>query len=389
METSYSNQLVERNRVYIFDTTLRDGEQSAFCTMYKDEKIEVAKKLEELGVDVIEAGFAASRQSDLEIISEISSIVKKPYLCSLARCKKGDIDLAYGALKNYNKRMIHIFIPTSEVQVFGKMKKDYETIEKMVGSSIRYATRYFDKIEFSCEDATRTKMEVLKKIYGIAIDNGATIINIPDTVGQTYPQEYFEIVKELTDFANSKNQKIITSVHCHNDLGLSTINSLYGISGGARQVECTINGIGERAGNCSLQEIIAHEKYRGNFYTNINSKGIKGISRIVEEYTGTERVISPLGRAAFSHKAGIHQHGVAMEKTSYEILNAEEFGMESEIVIGPHSGYHGVMRKAEELGFKIEKEQAEMVLSVVAERVKNRKQKNFTDADLEKIMLGV
>ncbi len=390
MEYTTSNTLDERKTIRIFDTTLRDGEQSALCTMFLREKLDIAKKLEKIGVDIIEAGFAASSRENFETIQKISESVKKPHVCSLARCKPGDIQAAYDSLKKYDKRMIHLFMPTSEIQVFEKMGKDYTQIEKMVKESLKMARDYFAVIEFSCEDATRTPIEVLKNIYGIAIGGGVETINIPDTAGVCYPEGYGHLIWELTQFAKAINPKVKTSVHCHNDLGLAGINSFYGVINGAEQVECTVNGIGERAGNCAMEQIMAHEGRTKMFRTNLKPQLIKKLSDMVNEATGTRNDFVPItGTAAFSHKAGIHQHGVIVNSKTYESLDATQFGRKTEIIIGPHSGHHGIIAKGRELGIEVDQTQAIKILAYVSEEVRLEKRKRFTDKDVREIILQI
>ncbi len=390
MDYTNSNPLVERKPISVFDTTLRDGEQSALCTMYLRDKLKIAEKLEEIGADVIEAGFAGSNRQNFETIQEICKVVRRPYVCSLARCKGEDIESAYESMKDYSRRMIHLFMPTSEVQVFDKMKKDYDTIEKMILESVRIAKGLFRRVELSCEDATRTPLEVLKRIYGMAVSEGVNVVNIPDTAGVSYPEEFGRLVKQITEFVKSINPEVITSVHCHNDLDLATINSLYGISNGAKQVECTINGIGERAGNCKLEVIVAHEIFKGKFNTRLRGELIWRISQMVSKATETRNDFAPVtGTCAFSHKAGIHQHGVIANSKTYEgAVHAGSVGRETEIVLGPHSGYHGVHEKAKKLlGIEVTREQAQRVIDIITEEVSQEKKRVFSDEYAKKIVL--
>jgi 2-isopropylmalate synthase len=380
---SSSDTTCNRKRVYIFDTTLRDGEQSPGCTLYPSQKIEFAKKLEQLGVDVIEAGFAASRQSDRETIGKICRVVQSPYVCSLSRCVRSDVDAAYEAMRNYDKRRIHLFMPTSKIQVYDKMGKTYETIKKDIFETIRYARDFFQNIEFSCEDATRTELPLLEEIYSEAVRLGICVANIPDTVGTCYPEDYGKLVERITHAVKQINPNAITSLHCHDDLGTATINSVYGIRNGAEQVECTISGIGERAGNCALEQIVAHEKFLREFRTQIISEKIWEIASILRNFTGVRNDFAPIsGSYSFAHKAGIHQHGVAKAMGCYEIFTPEEFGRETKLIIGPHSGWHGVIAQAKKLGHNIDKEAAEKILRRVASAVFEERQREFTDADI-------
>jgi 2-isopropylmalate synthase len=387
MDPSYSNKLDERKRVFVFDTTLRDGEQSPGCTLYQDEKIRLAVELERLGVDVIEAGFAASRQTDRETIQKICRKVNRLYIGSLSRCVKGDIDAAYEAMKEYPKRRIHVFMPTSKIQVYDKMGKNYEVIKKNIFESVDYARNFFENMEFSCEDATRTEPSLLDEIYSRVVELGVNTVNIPDTVGASYPEDFGKLVRRINENIKGINPEAKVSIHCHNDLGFATVNSIYGILNGAEQVECTINGIGERAGNCALEQIVAHERFSNKFQTKINSANIGKVSRILKEMTGVRNDFAPIsGAHAFSHKAGIHQHGEAKAKGCYEIFTPEEFGRESKLIIGPHSGVHGVIAHAKKMSFEITKDHAERVLQRVSELVRKREKKDFSDEDIARFI---
>ena len=386
---SYSkNYAANGKTIRLFDTTLRDGEQGAYCTMYTSEKVEIAKQLEKINVDVIEAGFAVSSRENFETMQQVSRAVKKPYLCGLARGMKGDIDATYQAYKDYEKRMIHIFVPASK-EIAAKLKKSDDELVRMVASSVDYAKKYFRIVEFTPEDAARADFKMLEKVCRAALNEGASIIDIADTVGCAYPNEFGKLIARTKDFAKSINPDAIVSVHCHNDSGMALANSLAAIENGAEQVECTINGIGERAGNCALEQIIAWSVARPDFFTtNADSKEIYKASKMVEEATGTRNDFAPVvGKSVFLHKSGIHQHGITNNKNSYETLDAEKFGRKSELVVGPHSGYHGVMAKAAEFGFNITKETALKVIEKVGEIVRNRKQRIFSDEDIKKIIL--
>ena len=383
--TNYVQNIARTIR--IFDTTLRDGEQGAYCTMYTSEKIEIAKQLEKINVDVIEAGFAVSSKENFETMQKVSRAVKKPYLCGLARGIKGDIDATYQAYKDYEKRMIHIFVPVSKA-IAAKLKKSDDELVRMAAFSVNYAKKYFDTVEFTPEDAARADFEMLEKVCRAVLNEGVSIIDIADTVSCAYPNKFGKLIARTKDFARSINPDVIIGVHCHNDLGLALANSLSAIENGAEQVECTINGIGERAGNCALEQIIAWSIARPDFFTtNANPKEIYKASELVAKATGTRNDFAPVvGKAVFSHKAGIHQHGITNNKNSYEFLDAEKFGRKSELVVGPHSGYHGVMAKASELGFSITKEEAYEVIAQVSELVRKKVQKRFSDDDLIKIL---
>jgi len=379
----------EPKNILIMDTTLRDGEQNSLCTMYPDEKIEVARVLEKMNVDIIEAGFAASN-GNYEVMREMSRTVKGPYLCGLSRAVKEDIDLTYQAYRNYEKRMVHIFVPTSKVQVAAKMKKSEEELVEMAASAVRYAKKYFEVVEFTAEDSTRSDFKLLKKIYKEALKEGASVINVADTVGCAYPEEFGSLVCKVSKFVKGLNKDARVSVHCHNDLGMATANTLYAIENGAEQVECTIYGIGERAGNCALEQIVAWSLHKGNFRTNIDPSKIYEAAQLIERVTEFRNDSAPIvGRSAFSHKSGIHQHGVVNNRGSYETVDPEVFGRKSEIVIGPHSGYHGIMAKAKEVGYMIDKERAKSIITEISGMVERGIKKSFSDKDLREMFESV
>ena len=285
--------------------------------------------------------------------------------------------------------MIHLFLPTSEIQVSAKMKKTDDELIKITRSSVTYARSFFDKVEFTAEDAVRSNWDFLKRVYFEAINSGATIINVADTVGYAETEEFGRLVKNVAGYVKIINPNVEISIHCHNDLGLAVANTIAGIKNGAQQVEVTINGLGERAGNCSLEQIVAFSKvHPESFSTNVLSGEIYKASKMVSRFTGVRNDSAPVvGKSAFAHKSGIHQHGVINNKESYEVLRAEDFGRKSEIVIGPHSGYHGVIAKARELGFEISQEQAALILDVVSEKVQREEQKRFDDEDIRKILM--
>ena len=299
-------------KIKIFDTTLRDGEQSPGCTMNLNEKLEMAAELDKLGVDIIEGGFAICSDDDFKAIKEISKVVKNARLASLARCSKKDIDRAYESLSEAKHPMLHIFIATSDIHLKHKLEMTREQVLETIKDSVSYAKTKFEFIEFSAEDASRSDREFLAKAYSVAIENGATTINVPDTVGYATPIETADLIKYLKE--NVKGiDKVDISVHCHDDLGLGTANSLAAILAGATQVECTINGIGERAGNASLEEIVMGIKTRKDFYdayTDINTKRIYKIPKLLSTISGM--FVAPnkaiVGANAFAHEAGIHQH---------------------------------------------------------------------------------
>ena len=342
--------------VKIFDTTLRDGEQSPGASMTIEEKIKVAKQLEKLRVDIIEAGFAAASPGDFEAINMIAKEVSSSTVCSLARALDKDIEAAAKAIAPAPLKRIHTFIATSPIHMEYKLKMKPDEVIKRAVDAVKYAKTFVDDVEFSCEDAGRSEMSFLKEIISAVIEVGAKTINIPDTVGYRFPTEMGAMIKELVEYFP---KDIIFSVHCHNDLGLATANSLYSVLNGARQVECTINGLGERAGNAALEEIVMAIKVRRDLFdgidTRINTKEIYPTSRLVASVTGIEPQPNKaiVGRNAFAHESGIHQDGVLKHKETYEIMRAEDIGLDIKdtIVLGKHSGRHAFRKKLEALGF--------------------------------------
>ena len=343
-------------KIKIFDTTLRDGEQSPGCSMTIEEKIEIAKMLDEMGVDTIEAGFASSNQRDLNAIKEIAKVVKNAEVVSLARCNKSDIDAAYEAIKDAKKKKIHTFIATSDIHMKYKLNKTREEIIDIVKACVSYAKSKCENIEFSLEDATRSDKDFACKVIDTAVEAGATIINIPDTVGYATPFEFVEFINYLR--SNSRLSEVEISVHCHNDLGMATANSLASLKCQVNQIECTVNGIGERAGNTSLEEVVAAIKTRKDIYdcyTDIDTTKIKSISEKVVECTGSmiQNNKAIVGRNAFKHEAGIHQAGVIKNTATYEIMKASDYGIyEDNIVLGIHSGKTAIIDKMNKMNKK-------------------------------------
>ena len=341
-------------RIKIFDTTLRDGEQSPGCSMTIEDKKNIVKKLDEMGVDIIEAGYAASNEKDFKAIKEMSKIVKNATIVSLARCNKEDIDKAYESIKIAIHPRIHLFIATSDIHIKYKLKSTKEEVLKKIKESISYAKKKINEIEFSLEDATRSDKDFACKVIDTAIKSGATTINIPDTVGYSTPDEFCEFINYLKQ--NSRLNEVAISVHCHNDLGLATANSLAAIKIGIDQIECTVNGIGERAGNTAMEEVVAAIKTKKDYYnayTNIDTKKIKSISDMVVHATGSivQNNKAIVGANAFKHEAGIHQAGVINNAKTYEIMNREDYGIvEDNIVIGIHSGRTAIINKIEKTG---------------------------------------
>ncbi|MCP4482366.1 MAG: 2-isopropylmalate synthase [bacterium] len=348
------------NQVYIFDTTLRDGEQSPGASLNIKEKIEIAKTLEQLQVDVIEAGFPISSRGDFKSVKTISTHIKNTTIAALARASEQDINAAYEALKDCKNKRIHTFLATSDIHLKYKLKMDRNSVLEKAVHAVKYAKNLGVEVEFSAEDAARTDLDYLCKITESVIAAGADIVNIPDTVGYALPNEFAERIKTLFNKVSNIDQAII-SVHCHNDLGLAVANTLEAITNGARQIECTINGLGERAGNAALEEIIMTLKTRQNalnLTTNINTKNIYKTSRLVSNLTGiaVQRNKAIVGANAFAHEAGIHQHGVLSHTETYEIMTPESIGLKtSNIVLGKHSGRHAFINKLEKLGYSFEK----------------------------------
>ena len=350
------------DRVVIFDTTLRDGEQSPGASMNAEEKLRVAKQLAKLKVDVIEAGFPISSEGEFEAVRAIAEEVKGPVICALARAEKADIDRAWQAIMAAERPRIHTFIATSDIHLRHKLRMSREEVLERLVDAVSYAKRYTDDVEFSPEDATRTDIDFLCQVVEAAIEAGATTVNIPDTVGYSVPGEFGRIIRTLKERVPNIEEATI-SVHCHNDLGLAVANSLAAIKNGARQVECTINGIGERAGNASLEEIVMILRVRKDLYpyfTGVKTDQIYPTSRLVSAVTGL--TVQPnkaiVGANAFAHEAGIHQDGVLKEKLTYEIMTPETVGIpRSHLVLGKHSGRHAFKERLKELGYELTKEE--------------------------------
>jgi len=349
---------MNKERIIIFDTTLRDGEQSPGASMNTEEKIQIASQLEKLGVDVIEAGFAAASRGDFEAISKIAQRVKNSTVCSLARALESDIKVAGEAIAPAPKKRIHTFIATSPIHMKYKLRLEPKEVIKRAVDAVTYAKSFVDDVEFSLEDAGRSEMGFMKEIIDAVIQAGANTINIPDTVGILLPDEIAKRIKELNEFINGR---AVISVHNHNDLGLAVANSLSAIQNGARQVECTINGLGERAGNAALEEIVMALKVRSDVFkdvtTNINTKEIYPTSKLIASITGIEPQPNKaiVGKNAFAHESGIHQDGVLKNKRTYEIFSPEEIGLDinDTLVLGKHSGRAAFKDKLEKLGFSL------------------------------------
>lgn len=348
----------ESNRVIIFDTTLRDGEQSPGASMNLDEKLRIADTLEELGVDVIEAGFPIASNGDFEAVREVAKLVRKPVICGLARSARADIERAAEALKPAERSRIHTFISTSPLHMKYKLQMEPDDVHQAVVDSVSHARQFTDDVEWSPEDGSRTEHDFLCRCVESAIKAGATTINIPDTVGYAVPEEFGELIAMLVARVPNSD-KAIFSAHCHNDLGLAVANSLAAVGAGARQVECTINGLGERAGNAALEEVVMALQTRSDripYETGIDTRVITRVSRLVSTITGF--VVQPnkaiVGANAFAHEAGIHQDGMLKHAGTYEIMTPESVGLtESKLVMGKHSGRHAFREKIKELGYEL------------------------------------
>jgi 2-isopropylmalate synthase len=341
------------DRVYVFDTTLRDGEQSCGCSMTVAEKLRMARKLVELGVDVLEAGFPIASEGDFEAVGKVAREHPGVTVAALARCHAGDIERAVRALDKTARPRIHTFIATSPIHLKHKLKKTEEQALEEAVKAVELARRYVDDVEFSAEDATRTAPESLERFARAVVAAGAGVVNLPDTVGYTIPNEYGAIIGRVVQALAGK---AIVSVHCHDDLGLAVANSLAGVQNGARQVECTINGIGERAGNCSLEEVVMAMRVRRDvlpFETGINTPHLFPASQLLTEIIGVgpQPNKAIVGRNAFAHEAGIHQDGFLKERTTYEIMEPRSVGVpESRLVLGKHSGRHALADRCRVLG---------------------------------------
>ena len=377
-------------KIIIFDTTLRDGEQAPGASLTHQQKLEVAFQLEKLGVDIIEAGFPIASPGDFKAVTEISKAIKKSAVCGLARSLKQDIESASLAVRAAKHPRIHLFLATSKIHLQYKFKKAEDEILDIAKGAVKLARRLCDDIEFSPEDATRTERGFLFRVIETAINEGAKTINIPDTVGYSYPQEVYSLIEDIKN--NVPNiDKAVIAIHCHDDLGLATANSISAVLAGARQVHCTVNGIGERAGNASLEEVVMAIKTRkdvfGDFYTGINTKEIFRTSRLVSNLTSF--VVAPnkaiVGRNAFSHESGIHQDAVLKNRTTYEIMDPKDVGIaSSQLILGKHSGRHGFSERLKSMGFHLNDEQLNKAFGRFKEVAD--KKKDIFDDDLRIIV---
>src|SRR5436189_1991057 len=379
----------EKNRVRVFDTTLRDGEQSPGISLNKAEKLEIAQQLARLGVDVIEAGFPITSPGDFESVQAIAREVEGPIICGLARTSSQDIDAAWNAVKDAERPRIHTFIATSDIHIERKLQTTRDDVKGQARAAVAHAKQYTDDVEFSPEDGSRSDIEFMAEVIQLALDEGATTINVPDTVGYTMPREYAAMFEELYRLVPGLREGVV-SVHCHDDLGLAVANSLAGVEAGCRQVECAVNGIGERAGNASLEEIVMLLRTRApsmGLWTGIDTTEIARTARLVSRLTGYQ--VQPnkaiVGRNAFAHEAGIHQDGVLKERRTYEIMDATTVGLASNsIVLGKHSGRHALRKALEEMGYELDGQ----LLNTAFKRFKEiaDRKKQITAMDLEALV---
>jgi len=380
------------DQIKIFDTTLRDGEQAPGCSMTLREKLRVAKALSELRVDIIEAGFPAASPGDFEAVKAIADENRGPTICGLARCNPEDIEKVHAAVKGADKHRIHVFVATSAIHREYKLKMAKEEIIKSAVGAITQARALCDDVEFSPEDASRTELAYLAEVVSAAIEAGATTVNIPDTVGYTVPGEFDRLFRYLKDNVTGIDD-ITLSVHCHNDLGMAVANSLAAVAAGARQIECTINGIGERAGNCSLEEIVMALKTRAEFFeldTAIDTTRLYPTARLVSGVTGMAipRNKAIVGENAFAHEAGIHQHGMLQHHSTYEIMRPGDVGIsKSNLVLGKHSGRHAFRDRVKQLGFALDEFETNRAFQEF-KKLADRK-KDIYDGDIEAIIMNV
>lgn len=377
------------DKVRILDTTLRDGEQSPGCSMNTGEKVEIARHLERLGVDVIEAGFPASSQDDLYAVQQIAGMVKHATVCALARCLKSDIDAAWEGVRGAVSPRIHVFLATSDIHMQMKLKKEPREILDMIREGVAYAKSYCDDVEFTAEDATRSDRKFLAKAFSEAIRAGANVINVADTVGYTTPSEMTALIQYLKKTVVGIND-VMLSVHCHNDLGMAAANTLAAIFAGARQAECTMNGIGERAGNAALEEVVMALLTRRDYYQlecNVQTRQIYRTSRLVQNTTGffpppNKAVV---GSNAFAHEAGIHQHGILAARETYEIMTSESVGIpEADMILGKHSGRHAFEERLASLGYYLNTQELDNAFERF--KVLADKKKVILDRDLEALI---
>lgn len=373
-----------QDRVFIFDTTLRDGEQSPGCSMTVPEKLRMAAKLVELGVDLMEAGFPIASEGDFEAVRRVSEEFPEARVAALSRATRMDVERAAAALEKAKRPRIHTFIATSDIHLQYKLKKSREQVLEDAVRAVELARQYVDDVEFSAEDATRTEIGYLEQISEAVVKAGATTVNLPDTVGFSVPEDYSERIGRIVRLLGDR---AIVSVHCHDDLGLAVANSLAAVRAGARQIECTLNGIGERAGNCSLEEVVMVMKTRNDYYpyaTQIVSEQLYPASQMLSSIItfGPQPNKAIVGANAFAHEAGIHQDGYLKNKSTYEIIDPRSVGVpEGKLILGKHSGRHALKKRVEELGYpELTKEQLDMVYERFTNAADNKK--GFTNEEI-------
>ena len=379
----------ETRQIKIFDTTLRDGEQSPGASMNLEQKLQVANALVELGVDIIEAGFPIASPGDFESVKQIATQVKGAEICGLARCNDLDIDRAWEALQGAENPRIHVFLATSAIHREFKLNMTRDEIIGKAKEGVARAAGYTPNVEFSPEDAARTEIDFLCQVVEAVIDAGATTVNIPDTVGYAVPAQMAEVISNLKNRVPNIDKATI-SIHCHDDLGMAVANSLAAVEAGAGQIECTINGIGERAGNCSLEEVVMAMRTRNDYYhcdTRVNSKKLLPTSLLVTQVTGMQiqRNKAIVGRNAFAHEAGIHQDGMLKERSTYEIMRPEDVGFaKTDLVLGKHSGKAALADRAKELGFALSREQLVQVFEKFKKLADEKKE--LDNADISRLI---
>ena len=376
------------DKLVIFDTTLRDGEQSPGFSMNTEEKLVLARQLETLGVDIIEAGFPIASDDDAHAVALVAAEIRGPVIAALSRCNPADIERAGESLKPAARSRIHTFIATSDLHLERKLRITREQCLEALIAAVRQARGYTDDVEFSAEDATRTDMDFMCRVIETAIDNGATTINLPDTVGYSTPEEIAEFFTEVRNRVPNAD-KAIFSAHCHDDLGLAVANSLAAVNAGVRQIECTINGIGERAGNASLEEVVMATRVRPDrlpYDTGIQTNQLFRTSQLLTELTHepVQANKAIVGRNAFAHEAGIHQDGVIKDRRTYEIMRPEDIGVESTLVLGKHSGRHAVKRRCEQIGYDLTRFELDRVYRTIIDLADRQKQ--IDDDDVTRIV---
>ena len=384
-------------RIVIFDTTLRDGEQSPGCSMNLAEKVRMARQLERLGVDIIEAGFPIASEGDFDAVRAVAAEIRSPRIAALARARTEDIERAWEALCGAARPLLHVFLATSEIHLTYKLKMSHEQCLRQSVEAVRHAKSYCDDIEFSAEDATRTDMEFLFEVIDAVVEAGARTVNLPDTVGYNVPSEMERIFKAVVEHVRERGSDVVISAHCHNDLGLAVANSIAAIQAGARQVECTINGIGERAGNAALEELVMALSVRRDclpYDTSVRSEELFPSSQLLTEVTGV--AVQPnkaiVGRNAFAHEAGIHQDGMLKNPLTYEIMTPQSVGVPAtNLVLGKHSGRHALGKRCQQLGYELSRRDLDAIYRrfvALADRVKTVEDRHLRQMIAEEFPTG-